>query len=176
VRRTLAQIEDTYRNKWGIGKKFVACNDLVIPWIAVDAWDINPLVELGMTGEFNFKPPAKQGTGRCDRNVAYGDHCYHAAAANFIAYGKMCSLCEHTFGWVYYPVSPWGLPETMARVALWKFIKYFGDQMFETLDFTVAGYDGRDPVLRGTTDQCAIHDDNFAHEDTLEWKWYPYYY
>jgi hypothetical protein len=179
TQKTLSEIESTF-GSWSFLKKAWACVHLVqLPW-AASAWDVYKLMDLGVSEyAFLFNLPAIQGNGVCKQRVAYNGKCYQSGAVNYVAYGRMCRLCNDKFpvgaAIVGIPLASnvWSLPATLARVGIWKIVGYKGAGLTEALDFTQAGWVRGSPKSGGCT-ECTVVRENVTGDSEFDWLWEPY--
>lgn len=145
VNATLAKVDRDWQAN--PDKHCRACFDLVHLPMAMWAWDITTLKDLGKDGtpiEVHPKQNSIPGTGDWARTVQfrYGHGAakvYWGGAVNYMMFGKAMSLC-----YAQYPNKRYSLWSALNKVTLWKAV-YLFNQMDQAQAFTEYGYYGTSP-------------------------------
>lgn len=100
VDAVLAAVAAAFNDPVRVGNRETACKALFNSGTAEGAWDIDFLHQMGSYA--GAVPPGMvpgvQGTGACERTVAYRGQCVYASALNYILFGKMNALCNEALG------------------------------------------------------------------------------
>src|SRR5207247_9007149 len=95
------KIQTTFAG-WNAFQRYVACNSLITPPVAIMAWDIHQLFlpetqwlrDLPYHGPCGVPgAPPVEDAANCSNSVQMGDKCYLAGTVNYGTFGIMCKLC-----------------------------------------------------------------------------------
>ena len=177
LNRTLLDVEAKFYS-WSKSEKRKAAEELYDLTGGRGAWDILPLMSIGMGGVGIMDPVDRKvyrcGTGFWVGTVAVNGQCYYANAVNYALWGKMNRLC---YDWMTL-LNPYDqdadyfkLSHAIFTVQAWKHFKYkdFGPMESEAEAFTTFGYNGALPTasLPCQSSGAALQ------RGVLDWCWEP---
>jgi RHS repeat-associated protein len=163
VKKTLQEVEDTYKNRWTITQRYSACNSLDSVTTGMTAWDME------------ITAPTPSTTGPCTLTATFEGKCYKTSAINYALFGKISRLCFDSFG-TPLPGARWSLEYSigLAQIHKWVYCGDFSDEANQAFAFISYGfgsalsYNGRDYALglcQASKAKC--------RGEQYRWKWAP---
>jgi hypothetical protein len=163
AKKTLQEVEDTYKNKWTASQRYDACNSLDSASAGGTAWDMD------------ITAPTPSATGPCALTATFEGRCYKVSAINYALFGKMSKLCSDSFG-SGVPGGRWSLEHStgLAQIHKWGFHGDFSDEAREAFAFISYGfgsglsYKKQDYALT-TCEPSKVK----CKGEKYKWKWVP---
>ncbi|MBI2927471.1 MAG: RHS repeat-associated core domain-containing protein, partial [Verrucomicrobia bacterium] len=173
--RTLNQIELTWQNVWNDSQRWEACRSLIVLPTAIGAWFTYEIATTGFCDPppcgWEFRPPARRGSGNCDGTVAYNGTCNQGRDVHYKMFGLLFRLCGSLDRMTY--------NKLMLRAAVWyqKCVRNDECEYFENAaSFAEEGYEGFPLPRKNTERWCFLDRNNKATEGVLTWGWWPHHW
>jgi len=163
VKKTLQEVEDTYKKDWTTIKRYDACTRLDGVLTGGTAWDMN------------ITAPTPSATGSCALTATFEGKCFKISAINYALFGKMSKLCSDSFG-SGVPGSRWSLEYStgLAQFHKWGLRQDFTDEASQAFAFISYGfgsglsYSGKDYAIA----DCQPSEVKCKGEKYM-WNWIP---